>query len=318
MLAELQHNLKRIAVGVNAAWAIYVKFMQSGEEIAMNADTSVDTMSVIKIPLLVTLYREYELGRIDLDRRIALTTRDKRFGTGVLKMLADGLNLTLRDAAKLMIVVSDNTAADICYEAIGGPDKVMALMHELGLSTIKITGTAFDWFSALASEFDPTYARLSPDKLYRKGYPPVTPHEQAAIRERFHFETHKPFSLASARDIGRLLEMIWTEACASPASCGEMKEILGSQVYETRIPKYLFAAKVGHKTGDFQPFIANDVGVIEPFARPPIIACFFAARHRGVWANLEDAIARMSEKVWEYGLALSAGRHEAFRSLSKG
>jgi beta-lactamase class A len=308
MLADLQHNLSRIAAGINADWAIYVKFMQSGEEIAMNADKRVDTMSVIKVPLLVTLYREAEAGRVDLDQRISLTTRHKRFGTGVLKMMADGLNLTLRDAARLMIVLSDNTATDICYEAIGGPNKVMALMRELALLAIEVTGTAFDWFSALAAEFDPSYAELAPDELFRKGYPSVTPYEQAAIRERFHFETNTPFSLASPRDIGRLLEMLWAEECASPASCKEMKEILKSQIYESRIPKYLFAAPVGHKTGDFQPLIANDAGVIEPFGRAPIIACFFASRHRGIWTNLEDAIARMSEKIWEYSLCPDAGR----------
>jgi beta-lactamase class A len=282
--------------------------MQSGEEIAMNADASMDTMSVIKIPLLVTLYREHEAGRVDLNERVVLETRHKRFGTGVLKMLADGLQLTLRDAAKLMIVLSDNTATDICYEAVGGPDTVMALMRELGLNRVQVTGTAFDWFSALASAFDPTYAELAPAELYDKGYPPVSPHEQAAIRERFHFEGHNPFSLASAREIGRLLEMIWAEVCANPASCEEMKEILRLQIYETRIPKYLSAATVAHKTGDFRPFIANDVGVIEPFGRLPIITCFFAARYRGIWANVEDAIARMSEKIWEYGLGFDRVR----------
>jgi hypothetical protein len=38
--------------------------------------------------------------------------------------------------------------------------------------------------------------------------------------------------------------------------------------------------------------------------KPPVIVCFFNARHRGIWANLEDAVARMSEKVWEYALTL--------------
>jgi beta-lactamase class A len=302
MLADLRHNLERIAKGIDNDWAIYVKFMASGEEIALNADISMDTMSVIKIPLLVTLFLEKEAGHIQLDQRIILKKRHKRFGTGILQMMEDGFNFSLRDAAVLMIVLSDNTATDICYEAVGGPDKVTEAMRRLGLASINVTGQAFDWFRALASEMDPEYAMLSPEDLFTKWYPPLSPVALANARENFHFNGNCPFSLANVRDIGRLLEMIWLDKCANQASCEEMRRILRLQILRTRIPKYLFGAIVAHKTGDFDPFIANDVGVIEPYGRPPIIVCFFSTHHRGIWANLEDGIARMSEKVWEYGL----------------
>ena len=39
---------------------------------------------------------------------------------------------SLRDAATLMIIESDNTATDYCYEAVGGPDAVNATMRTLG------------------------------------------------------------------------------------------------------------------------------------------------------------------------------------------
>jgi hypothetical protein len=149
---------------------------------------------------------------------------------------------------------------------------------------------------------DPSYARLSPEELFKKGYPPLSPEELANAREKFHFTGDHPFALAHVREIGKLLEMIWHDECASPTSCAAMRSILRLQQYRTRIPKYLSGATVAHKTGDFDPFIANDVGIIEPFSKSPIIVCFFACHHRGIWANLEEAIARMSEKVWEYGL----------------
>ena len=54
-----------------------------------------------------------------------------------------------------------------------------------------------------------------------------------------------------------------------------------------------------HKTGDFPPYIANDVGLIEtPSAR--VVVVFFSAHHRGYYSELEDAIGRMSEQVWGY------------------
>lgn len=304
MMANLKRNLERLMNGVNAEWAIYVKFTGSQEEIAVNADAPVDTMSVIKIPLLVTLYREQEAGRLKLDQRITLHTRHKRFGTGVLQTLEDGLKLTLRDAAMLMIILSDNTATDLCFEAVGGPGRVNEVMQDLGLTSIQAVGTAFDWFLALSSTMDGSIGQLTPEALFRAGYPPLSPDETAAARERFHFEGKTPFGLASAREIGRLLELIWNGECAQSSSCQQVQRTLRLQQFRTRIPKYITGAAVAHKTGDFDPFIANDVGVIEPQEAPPIIVCFFAARHRGIWANLEDVIARMSEKIWEYGLQL--------------
>ena len=81
-----------------------------------------------------------------------------------------------------------------------------------------------------------------------------------------------------------------------------MRKILHMQVSRSRLPKYLPEARVAHKTGDFNPFIANDVGVIESHDAPPIIMCVLVAGHRGIWENLEDTIARMAEKIWEYGI----------------
>jgi len=77
------------------------------------------------------------------------------------------------------------------------------------------------------------------------------------------------------------------------------------QQHRSRIPRYLIGATCAHKTGDFEPFVANDAGIIEPYGCPPVIAVFLNGRHRGLWANLEEAVARMSEKVWQHAVALA-------------
>ena len=302
MLTDLEHNLERIANSVAAQWGIYIKFLADGGELCINANTPMDTMSVIKIPVLVELFRQVDAGRLNLDKRIILQAEHKRFGTGVLRTLDDGLSLTLRDAAMLMIIQSDNTATDLCFDSVGGPDAVNACMHSLGLMDIQASGTCFDWFRAMGTAMDASYARLTPGELFQRGYPDLPPLEAARIRERFHFDGKHPFGLSSARSMARLLAMIYRAECASPQSCAEMLSILRLQQFSTRIPKYLFGAVTAHKTGDFGPFVANDVGFIEPYQRTPVIVCFFSRHHRGIWANLEDAVARMSEKVWEYAL----------------
>lgn len=306
MRGELTRALDRLMDGVRADWALYVKYTGSGEEICVNADGLMDTMSTIKIPILVTLYRMADAGELDLAQTFSLETRFKRFGTGVLQYMDDGMIFTLRDAATLMIIESDNTATDYCYEAVGGPDAVNATMRELGFSDIKVLGDCFEWFSALAGVIDPALGELGPADLFRAGYPDLAPQDWIRARDGFHFKDGRPFSQASPRALGQLLELIWNDSCASPSACAEMRRILHNQVSRTRLPKYLPEAKVAHKTGDFGPFIANDVGVIESRDMPPIIVCVMMAGHRGVWENLEDTVARIAEKVWEYGIYSAA------------
>src|SRR5437764_5567842 len=256
----LKQKLEQISAGVSADWGIYIKSLDTGEEIAINADKVMDTMSAIKIPLLVDVYRQVDAGKINTSDRFAMKTADKRFGTGVLRTLDSGLNLSFRDALELMIIQSDNSATDMAFARAGGPAHVTQTMHELGLNSITATGTSFDWFRALAEAGDPTYSKLSPEELFTRGFPDKL---TDADVERFHFEGKHPFGLSSARDMGRLLEMMATNKAASERSCEEMLHIMGRQQFRSRIPKYLWDVQSPHKTGDFPPHIANDVGFIE-------------------------------------------------------
>lgn len=293
----LRQKLEQISSGVSADWGIYVKSLDTGEEIAINADKVMDTMSTIKIPLMVDVYRQVDAGKINTADRIVMKTADKRFGTGVLRTLDPGLNLSFHDALELMIIQSDNSGTDMAFARAGGPAHVTQTMHELGLNSITATGTSFDWFRALAEAGDPTYANVTPEELFTKGFPEKLTDAEV---ERFHFEGKHPFGLSSARDMGRLLEMIATNKAASEKSCREMLRMMGQQQMRTRIPRFMLdEVNTPHKTGDFPPYIANDVGLIEtPSGR--VVVVFFSAHHRGYYQELEDAIGRMSEQVWAY------------------
>src|SRR5215831_8274923 len=111
-LDRLKGNIERVTKSLNAKWGIYMKCLETGEEIAINADDQMDTMSVIKIPLMVEAFRQVEEGKFSLSDRVTLTDDAKRPGTGVIRSLDAGANLTIKDLLTLMIIVSDNTATD--------------------------------------------------------------------------------------------------------------------------------------------------------------------------------------------------------------
>ena len=271
-LARLQANIERITRSVNAKWGIYIKCVETGEEIAINADETMDTMSVIKIPLMVEVFRQIEAGKFALSDRVTLKESDKRPGTGVIRSLDAGASLTIKDLITLMIIVSDNTATDLLYEKVGGTEPVNKLMQSYGLNSIKATGTADVWFKAIAAEPD---------------------------RWKFHTEGKTPFGLSSPRDMGKLLEKIHKGEAVSKQASEQMLQITRGQVYSSRLPKYVTGFRVPHKTGDFLPYIGNDVGILESQSRH-IIVSVFTARHNGIGPNLEDAIGRIAEQVANY------------------
>src|ERR1041385_3236145 len=81
-LARLESGIQRLTRSVNATWGIYIKCLETGEEIAINADQQMDTMSVIKIPLMAETFRQIESGRFALTDRVTLSEEAKRPGTG--------------------------------------------------------------------------------------------------------------------------------------------------------------------------------------------------------------------------------------------
>ena len=271
-LDRLQSNIERITRSVNATWGIYIKCLETGERIAIHADEPMDTMSVIKIPLMVEAFQQVEAGKFKLTDRVLLRESDKRPGTGVLQSLDQGAVPTIRDLITLMIIVSDNTATDLLFEKVGGVQPVNDLMRSFGLNTIHATGLSKAWFEAL---------HAAPSAL------------------EFHKDGKHPFGLSSAHDMCALLEKIAQGQAVSRLASGQMLEIMRGQVYNSRLPKYVTGFRVPHKTGDFLPYIANDVGILESPNRNVVISVF-TAHHEGIGANLEDAIARVAEQTANY------------------
>src|ERR1035438_460908 len=92
-IARLESNIQGVIRSVNATWGIYIKCLETGEEIAINADQQMDTMSVIKLPLMAEAFRQMGEGKFALTDRITLTDAAKRPGTGVIRSLDAGVQL---------------------------------------------------------------------------------------------------------------------------------------------------------------------------------------------------------------------------------
>ena len=92
---------------------VYVKNLDTGEMFARGADVPVVAASVIKIPVMIEAFRAQAAGELCLDELHALDDAERMPSCGTLKAMHTGIEMTLLDLIKLMIIVSDNTATNI-------------------------------------------------------------------------------------------------------------------------------------------------------------------------------------------------------------
>ena len=269
---RLQRDIERITRSVNATWGIYVKSLETGEEIALDADRQMETMSTIKIPLMIEVLGQIKAGRFKLEDKYTLRREDIQPGTGVIQRLDPGAVLTVKDLLTLMIVVSDNTATEVLYRMTGGIEPVNRRMEALGLKQTKAMALPAGWFAALRA---------------------------ASSTEAFYREGKHPFGLSTPREMGQLFEMMERGTLVDKPSSELMLRILRGQVYRSRIPRYLSGYRVPHKTGDFLPHVGDDVGVLEAPGRT-IVLTVFTADHFGSGEALENAIGLVAKAVGDY------------------
>jgi beta-lactamase class A len=271
-LARVRMAVVRNTRSVNASWGIYIKSLDTNEEIAVNPDRQMETMSTIKIPLMVEVFAQVKAGRFALSDKYTLVEADIQPGTGTLQRMDPGAVMTVKDLVTMMIIVSDNTAAEVLYRLVGGPEAVNARMKMLGLAQTSAIHVPSTWFRGLA-------AAESPEQFYREG--------------------KYRFGLSTAREMARLLELMVRGALVDEAASDLMLQIMRWQLYRARIPRYSSGYQIAHKTGDFPPYVEDDVGILEVDDRR-IVVCVFTGNHFGSAEALENAIGLVAKDVADY------------------
>jgi len=113
-------------------------------------DATLPAASVIKIPILMSVYADAADGRLSLDERVAVGQHLP--GTGVLGRVSGVTDLTVRDHATLMTIVSDNTSTNRLMERLG-TERIAERMREWGCIRTELRRKMFD-FEAANRGFD--------------------------------------------------------------------------------------------------------------------------------------------------------------------
>lgn len=141
--------LAELCRGFSGVAGIAAEHLGSGERLLVGADEPFPTASAIKTFVLYALLEQASEGRIDLAERIAIRDELRVLGSGVLLHLDAGLSPTLGDLATLMMMVSDNTAANALIERLGQSEVNQAIVGA-GLGHTELRGRID--FQALAQD----------------------------------------------------------------------------------------------------------------------------------------------------------------------
>lgn len=292
----LESRLREVRDRVDGRMAIYVEHVATGERVAIDADSSYETFSVIKVPLMATVLERVRQGRLSLSDRITLTADHRRIPSGVLYALDPGLAPTVRDLLTLMIIISDNEATDALGDLMGR-DTVTSFMARLGMPNTLLRFSDLDWDRLWLSALDPSYRDASGDRTVDF---PFAKYGDAAVSEAFRRvieDTGLYFGRSTARETGRLFSLMARGELVSKEASALMVSILKRQQVNNRFPRYLGGdVEIAHKTGDGQPWVANDAGILWVKGSPVVLVAF-AGHHRGTTAEIHDAEARIAAIV---------------------
>lgn len=153
---------KRIAAELasyDGQMSIYVDDMR-GNTIEIGIDEKFEAASTIKTYILACLFDQIEKGQASLDE--VLTYKEEHYinGSGLMRDMSFGATFTVKDAAMLMIIISDNIATNMMIDYLG-LDTINACIQALGCKdTILHNPIDFDKYEKLGTTTPRDYASM--------------------------------------------------------------------------------------------------------------------------------------------------------------
>ncbi len=114
--------------------AIYVWEYENGKFVDINADKMYSAASIIKLPVLIRMFKSIEAKQMTIYDEMTLTNYYKSSGSGSLQYAQTGRKYTLDQLAKTMIQDSDNTSTNMIMSKMGGMDDVNIGLRDWGIS----------------------------------------------------------------------------------------------------------------------------------------------------------------------------------------
>ncbi len=214
-VAALRHTLDSLSTAHRGVVGYSITNLTTGDHLEQRGDETFSTASLIKVPVLVTLFDLAEQQLLTLDDPVVLTELDKVGGAGQLQHLRTPLTLRLWDAAVLMTTLSDNTATNLILDRIK-IRRVWQKMETLGLAHTKVHSGSMTRIASVA-----------PDSSAKYGLGVTTPNEMA-----------------------QLFMLLANGKAVSPRADSIMLGILRRNEDDSKLARFTYGVPLAHKSGD--------------------------------------------------------------------
>jgi beta-lactamase class A len=250
--------------------AIAVKHLRNGASLYLQADEPMPTASLIKLAVMIEAYQHAAEGKIKLSDPVTLHSGDKVPGSGILtEHFSEGATFSLRDAIRLMIAFSDNTATNLVLDKIG-----------IGATGKRMEAWGYPNTRINAKSFRGDTTSIAPDRTKRYGLGSTTAREMVEILEKL--------------EAGKLV---------NPPACKEMLEHLKKCNDQDKFTRILPAKTVvAHKTGSVSD-IRTDAGIIY-LPSGPVALCVLTEKNEDQSWRPDNAgnllCAKVAKEVYDY------------------
>ena len=260
---SLRRALDSIAGAHQGVVGYSVIDLDNDVRMSRRGDEKFPTASLIKVPILVTVYDLVAKGQLSLDDPLTVLKIDQVPGSGIIQHLHNGIVLTVRDAAFLMITISDNTATNILLDRII-IRRVWNKMDSLGLTQTRVHSKSFLRSSSVAM-----------DSSVKYGLGVTTPNEMA-----------------------RLFELLAKGKAVNPSSDSAMLGILERTNSEMMMQRFAGGVRTAHKSGETDQ-VRTECSLFR--MRNRIVACVLTKENKDTrWIVDNEAqltVARMGEAI---------------------
>lgn len=259
------------AVGGEVAVA-FINLDDSEDRLFINADTEFHAASTMKVPIMITLFKDQRAGKLSLGDTIVLKNEFHSIVDSSLYQMdiADdsddiiynriGTKISLYELMVPMITVSSNLATNVLIAYVGAT-RVTDDMRALGADNIRVLRGVED------------------QKAYDMGLNNTT----------------------TARDLATIFDAIATNKAGIEEDCQAMISILEAQQFNEIIPFYLpDDVRVAHKTGSITA-LHHDAGIVFlPDGRSYVLVLL--SRNLSDFDTGTRELAKISKIVYEYML----------------
>jgi len=240
MAAQFGAELATLEQRVGGTIGAYALDTGSGRELSWRADERFSMASTFKSLLAAATLAEVDAGQLGLDQAVSLESVELVSYSPIVEQYVEGGSITIGELCEAAVTLSDNTAANLLLEQIGGPDALTDFLRRSGDEVTRLD-------------------RWEPEL-----------NENAPGDER---DTSTPRAFAVS-----LNRLLFGDVLSEASRVQLQNWLVANRTGDSRVRAGLPVGwRVGDKTGTGSNGAVNDVAVFWPPDREPIVLAIFTS-----------------------------------------